>query len=145
MDRVKCVRKLWFCCGHRILGHEHKCANVHGHNYTAFISAEADQLDAIGRIVDFSVLKEKVGDWIDQYWDHTFIMYDQDAELIAIKEKLSINKEVFVAEFNPTAENLASHLLNKVCPLVLKGTGVHVSQIELWESENNKVIVSKEY
>lgn len=99
-------------------------------------------MDNVGRIVDFSVIKEKVGAWIDEHWDHTFILFKDDDILMPIKETLSVNKEVYVTDFNPTAENLASYLLYEICPKVMKGTNVVVTKIELWESENNKVIVS---
>lgn len=141
-QRIRCVRKLWFCCGHRIVGHESKCANTHGHNYTLFVHAEANDLDNIGRVIDFSEIKKKVGDWIDKYWDHSFLMYEKDDLLMPIKDHLMVNKEVFVTKFNPTAENMASFLLNDICPELMEGTGITISQIELHESENNKVIAS---
>lgn len=142
MNKIECVRKLTFCAGHRVLGHENKCANAHGHNYSVFIHAEADQLDNLGRVIDFSVLKEQVGSWIDQYWDHTFIIYNKDEELIACRNVLEKNKEIFISDFNPTAENIALYLLNEVCPKVLAGKNVHVTKIELHETENCKAIVT---
>ena len=141
-NRIRCVRKLWFCCGHRIVGHESKCANTHGHNYTLYVHAEASSLDKVGRIIDFSEIKEKIGNWIDQHWDHSFLMYEKDDLLMPIKEHLSVNKEVFVTTFNPTAENMACYLLNEVCPMIMQGSGITITQIELHESENNKVIAS---
>lgn len=144
MEKVECIRKLTFCSGHRVLGHESKCANAHGHNYTVFLHATAQQLDPLGRVVDFSVLKDKVGNWIDTFWDHTFLIYENDIELIKCKNVLSKNKPVFICEFNPTAENIALHLLNKVCPDVLRETNIDIIKIELHETENCKVIVSKE-
>ena len=138
---MKAVRKIHFCSGHRVLNHESKCANAHGHNYVVWVYAEAAALDTIGRVVDFSVLKEKIGGWIDKNWDHTFIIYRQDHELLEIKDILENNKEVFVSNFNPTAENMAQYLLDDVCPTILKGSGVVVTKIELWETENCKVEV----
>ena len=40
-------------------------------------------LDAIGMVVDFSVLKSFYGDWIDRNWDHGFLLWDKDTEAIA--------------------------------------------------------------
>lgn len=142
MSKIECIRKLTFCSGHRVLGHESKCANAHGHNYSAFIHATAEQLDDLGRVIDFSVIKERVGNWLDQFWDHTFLIYKDDVELIACKNVLEKNKEIFICDFNPTAENMAHFLLNTVCPKVLAGTGAVVNKIELHETENCKVIVS---
>ena len=142
MKNIECIRKLTFCAGHRVLGHESKCANAHGHNYSAFIHAVASDLDDLGRVIDFSVIKEKVGAWLDEYWDHTFIIYNKDEKLIACRDVLEKNKEVFIADFNPTAENLALYLLKEVCPKVLAGCGVDIVKIELHETGNCKVIVS---
>lgn len=142
IKKLQCVRKLWFCCGHRIVGHENKCANAHGHNYTLYVYAEAENLDAVGRVIDFSVIKEKLGDWINLNWDHTFIIYEKDKLLMPIKEQLSVNREVFVATFNPTAENMANYLIREICPVVMKGTEITITKLEFCESENNKVIVS---
>src|SRR5690606_40371968 len=44
-------------CGHRVVGHEGKCRFLHGHNYRIHFTVAADQLDEIGRVVDFSVIK----------------------------------------------------------------------------------------
>ena len=138
---LKAIRKIQFCSGHRVLNHESKCANAHGHNYVAWFYAEASGLDSIGRVIDFSVLKEKIGDWIDQYWDHTFLINKEDYDLLRCSHVLEKNKPVFVCDFNPTAENMADYLLRVVCPQVLNGTNVVVTKIELYETENCKVEV----
>ncbi|MBF0198688.1 MAG: 6-carboxytetrahydropterin synthase, partial [Planctomycetes bacterium] len=45
-------------------------------------------------------------------------------------------KDIFVLPLNPTAENLAYYLLHEVCPKELKGMGVIVHKVVLWETEN---------
>ncbi len=137
---IKCSRKIHFCSGHRILNHESKCANVHGHNYVAWVEAEAQSedkaLDSLGRVIDFSVLKEKVGGWIDKNWDHTMIIYRKDTELVEMANLLSKNKPVFICDFNPTAENMADYILRVVGPQALTGTGVRLTKVVLYETEN---------
>lgn len=133
---IKAVRKYHFCSGHRLMGHESKCANLHGHNYSAFFHAEAEILDDVGRVVDFAVLKEKIGAWIDKHWDHTMILYKEDKATINALEQCEKNKPIFLLDQNPTAENMANYLIQTVCPQVLKGTGVKVTKIVLWETEN---------
>lgn len=133
---IRCVRKLHFCAGHRVMNHESKCATPHGHNYYAHIYAEADALDALGRVIDFSVLKEKVGSWIDLHWDHNFLVYEKDLELIRALTGVTGKKDPFICPFNPTAENMALYLLEVVCPRQLEATGVTVNKIVLYETEN---------
>lgn len=132
-----CVRRVQFCAGHRVTNHESKCANLHGHNYVALIHAEPEdgQLDDIGRVVDFSVLKEAVGGWIDTNWDHGLILWEGDRETIAAIQSLYTQK-LFLLPENPTAENMAKFLVTIVCPAVLKGKGVRVVKVDLWETEN---------
>ncbi len=132
----KCVRKLHFSAGHRVMGHEHHCASPHGHNYWVHITAEAVGLDALGRVVDFSVLKEKIGGWIDAYWDHAFLVYEKDAELIEALSLVSAPKKPFICPFNPTAENLAGYLLKTVAPQVLEEANVRVTKVVIYETDN---------
>lgn len=137
--KITCTRLLHFDTGHRLYRHEGKCAHLHGHRYTAEITAEAESLDAIGRIVDFSVIKEKVGGWIDRNWDHAFVFWSEDIELIsafAQLQKSEPSTRFYKLPMNPTAENMASYLLLTVCPQELQGTGVTVTHVRLWETEN---------
>lgn len=136
MAKVTATRRLQWCSGHRVMGHENKCANLHGHNYVGYFTAEANDLDNIGRVVDFSVLKEKIGNWIDRQWDHTTLVYVKDHMMLQATSIVDGNKPTFVAEWNPTAENMAQYLIETVCPIVLKGTGVRVTHIKLYETEN---------
>ena len=118
------------------MNHEGKCATAHGHNYNLWVYAEANELDDIGRIIDFSVLKEKIGGWVDEHWDHTFLVYSKDLQTIEGLKIMPQKKDPFICSFNPTAENMAAYLIHEICPQVLKGTGVTVTKITLYETEN---------
>jgi len=132
---ITCTRRLQFCCGHRIQKHESKCRNLHGHNYVAFFEARADILDRAGRIIDFGVLKQRIGGWIDAEWDHGFVL--DAADSIALDAvKLLPGQKIFTVPFPPTAENMASYLLRVVCPQVMADSGVEVFRVTLWETEN---------
>ncbi len=120
--------------GHRLLDHEGECKNLHGHNYSVIIHASAPQLDHLGRVIDFSVLKERIGGWLKKNWDHGFTRAQND-DLVAKALEITQSKE-FVLDCNPTAENLARYLLTTVCPDVLADTNVTVTKIVLWETEN---------
>lgn len=132
-----CARKIHFCYGHRVMNHENKCANLHGHNAVVWVYATPiKSLDALGRVVDFSVLKEKVGGWIEEHWDHTMILFDQDTTTLKALEGVPRNKDFFLLNCNPTAENLANYLLHVVCPPLLAPYGVIVTKIVFYETEN---------
>lgn len=134
---ITCTRRLLFCAGHRVVGHENKCANVHGHNYEVEVTAVGD-LDNIGRVIDFSVLKSAVGGWIEKEWDHTFIAAPNEDDLLIQHIQRMGNKKIFFLTSNPTAENLAEYLLKVVCPDVLGDSGVKVIKVVVHETPNCK-------
>ena len=132
-----CVRRIQFCYGHRVMGHENKCSTLHGHNGVVFIhAAPIKKKDAVGRVIDFSVLKDLVGGWIDENWDHTMILNKEDVETINLIDKAPKFKQTFILPYNPTAENLAQYLLFEVCPKILKKQGIVVYKITFHETEN---------
>jgi 6-pyruvoyltetrahydropterin/6-carboxytetrahydropterin synthase len=136
---IQAVRIIKFDAGHRVVNHESKCRTLHGHEYKAEIFAEGD-LDSLGRVIDFSVIKEKIGSWIDEHLDHNMILFDQDPDLYLL-EQCSGMKKPFIVPFNPTAENLASFILT-TGNNILFGSGVKISKIKLWETSNCYVEVS---
>ena len=129
------TRRLQFCTGHRVMGHENKCAHLHGHNYVAFFTARARALDSIGRVIDFSVLKYRIKTWIDNNWDHGFVLFTEDETAIEAIRTLS-GQKLYRLPANPTAENMAWYLLTHVCPIVLSNTDVEVFHVRIWETEN---------
>lgn len=144
--KVYAVRKIKFDSGHRVVGHEGKCQSNHGHEYWAHFYAEsATGLDSIGRVVDFSILKDIIGKWIDNNWDHNMIIWKQDPNLGLLQQCEGIKKP-FVVDFNPTAENLAKYLIETLCPLLLQGSGVSITKIQLFETSNCYVeVLRKEH
>jgi 6-pyruvoyltetrahydropterin/6-carboxytetrahydropterin synthase len=133
---ITVTRLLEFDAAHRVMNHESKCATLHGHRYKIQIEATAEGLDGIGRIIDFSVLKAKIGTWLDEQWDHTTILFSQDEQTIQALHGAPGRKPPFIADWNPTAENMASYLLHIVCPRELAGTDVRVSRVTVWETPN---------
>lgn len=122
-----------FSAGHRVVGHESKCQHLHGHNYRVTftcIPAELERLDTVGRVVDFSVIKELLCAWLEKCWDHKMLIWERDPLLPKIVGA-DING-VCRVPFNPTAENMAQYLVRVVGPTVLRGTGVilHMCRVE---------------
>src|SRR3970282_1292508 len=146
------TRKLWFSAGHRVYGHEGHCKNLHGHNYVLHVTAQAPDLDSLGRVIDFSVLKDRFDSWIQKNWDHGFLWFQEDrlcrklygdlswlnTDLLADEEDFDELHEMksFVCPFNPTAENMARFLLDILGPEVMYGTEVTIVQITIFETEN---------
>jgi 6-pyruvoyltetrahydropterin/6-carboxytetrahydropterin synthase len=120
------------CCGHRVVGHEGKCRHLHGHNYTFHLTCEAVELDAVGRVVDFSVIKARLCEWLEAEWDHRMLLWQHDPEWRAIA---AIDPAVVAVPFNPTAENIARHLVEVVGPACFVATpGVRLVAVTVFET-----------
>ena len=135
---VTCTRRLEWDAMHRIPRHESKCKAFHGHRYAAEITCDADALDALGRVVDFGVVKERIGGWIDENWDHTAVLskHDDDpATQAIIASNAGHGRPVYLLDTPPTAENLVLELA-RVAQGLLEGTDVRVVAIRLWETPN---------
>jgi len=130
---LSCTRRIQWCSGHRVLGHEGKCNNLHGHNYEAEITCEADHLDSLGRVIDFSVIKSKVGNWIEREWDHRFILWSEDQVARGALDR--IQQPYHALDFNPTAENIARTLI-RVGNQLLEREGIHVVAVVVHETPN---------
>ena len=135
------VRRVEFCAGHRLRGHEGKCAALHGHNYAAEFHVTGESLDSVGRVIDFGAIKDRLKGWIDQEWDHGFLLWERDEPAIAAVRSVEPCK-LFLLPLNPTAEALADHLLRTVCPAALDGLGVRCVRVELWETPNCRAVAS---
>jgi len=138
--KITATRRVQFAIGHRVMRHESKCRHLHGHNFVFYLTAEADELDDLGRVMDFGVLKTGLGGWIEEHWDHGFVLCDADkparAGLDAFSKAEGLQQKLFLIRDNPTAENLAKHVLEFVGPQVLSGTGVRLTKVTVFETEN---------
>src|SRR5687768_4397191 len=98
------TREIRFCYGHRLLNYDGKCRFLHGHNGRAVITLAAPELDSLGMVMDFSVIKKVVSGWIDAQLDHRMLLHRDDPILSYLKAQ---GEPVFVMDVNPTAENIA--------------------------------------
>ena len=120
--------------GHRVAGHESKCAHLHGHNYRITFTCVSGHggLDKLGRVIDFSIIKEKLCAWLEECWDHKMLLWVDDPNLSKIYA--ADPEGVVSVPFNPTAENMAQYLVEVVGPAVLKGTGVDLIKCRVEET-----------
>ena len=123
--------------GHRVYGHESKCAHLHGHNYRIHFTVAAENLDEVGRVIDFSVIKSALCIWVEDNWDHKFLLWENDP-ILELMLKLDPEGVVSVP-FNPTAENMAEYLVRVVGPTVLPE---HVKLVECTIEETMKCRVT---
>ena len=143
-ERHIITRSLEFDSGHRVLGHEGRCKYLHGHRYKAEITVESDKLDDCGRVLDFGKIKELVGGWIDNFWDHNLILHPEDPlfRLVGRQDYIFGGRNPFeMPKFapNPTVENLVV-VLAAQSGIVLSAGGceLKVTHVRLWETPNSR-------
>jgi len=120
-------REIKFCYGHRLLNYDGKCRFLHGHNGKAVITLEAEKLDALGMVVDFTRLKSVVGGWINEFLDHKMILHKDDPALAYLRSQ---GEPVFVVDVNPTAEHIARLIYDYTV-----AQGFPVVEVQLWETD----------
>lgn len=125
-----CTRRLEFDAAHRVMRHESKCANLHGHRYAVEITCRA-HLDAVGRVIDFGEVKRIVGSWIDEALDHGTIANENDEALIAACRENGWKLFVMLGE--PTAENLARLIFAQASQML---SSIEVVGVRLYETPN---------
>jgi 6-pyruvoyltetrahydropterin/6-carboxytetrahydropterin synthase len=113
------ARDFTFAAGHFIVGHAGECARPHGHNYRVRVILLAQELDAIGMVLDFADLKRIVGE-ILQPFDHRMLNEVEPFTAVAT-----------------TAERLAEHVFGGARSRVreLAGERVDVERVEVWEND----------
>jgi len=132
---ILCSRRIEFDAAHRVMQHEGKCKHLHGHRYALEVSFAADGLDALGRVVDFGVIKEKLGGWIDNNWDHATILFEKDKTLGAAIESIT-GQKIFYLASNPTAENMAAYIFEHICPTLFADDNIRCTHVRLYETPN---------
>lgn len=169
------IRSHEICAGHRVVGHESKCRHLHGHNYVFHFhvapkldgqikslakeyKVESSALDTVGRVIDFSVVKSTLCEWLETNWDHRFLHWEKD-ELIrgVISLVENDNRDGFVPRdqvdhlynsfvelpFNPTAENLAAYMVEVIGPRLLDKHGVELVKCTIEETSKCHVGYTK--
>lgn len=133
-----------FCYGHRVVDHESKCKHLHGHNGRIHftIRANDNKLDDIGRVIDFSVIKQKLCTWIEDVIDHSTLIWSKDPLLHSLRD---LDRDgIFEVPFNPTAENICRWFVEDVGPRLLEGTGCELIECTLEETRKCKATYTKD-
>lgn len=133
---------------HRVHNHEGQCRFLHGHRYAAEVQVTKPELDPLGRVIDFSVLKKEIGEWILRNWDHNIILHAADP-LTQLTEGYFLSvfngrcPFIMPNGMNTTAEHLA-HYLFEVAENLLRGHGLTVNKVVVYETPTSSATYTKE-
>jgi 6-pyruvoyltetrahydropterin/6-carboxytetrahydropterin synthase len=108
--------KTGFAAAHQLRLYDGKYENLHGHNWTAQVTVEADELDPIGVGIDFVKLKGIVEKNLSELDYH------------------NINEVPPFDEQNPSAENIARWLFLKL-KIEVNTNLTRVKRVEICEME----------
>lgn len=108
---TRITRRLEFDAGHRLPNHASQCRNIHGHRYAIEITLEADVVHEEGAaddgmVMDFSDVKRVAQELIVDAWDHAFLVWRGDREMVEFLSRIPGHRTVLLDSV-PTAENLA--------------------------------------
>lgn len=116
-----------FAAAHRLYEYKGKCNNIHGHTYRLEVTVSG-VLNALGMVIDFKDLKEKVTESVLTAFDHALILHGKDP-LVGI---LTGVVPIVVMKENPTAENMLYVIRD-----ILTSNGIEPFKLRLYETETS--------
>lgn len=140
---MQITTRLEFDAGHRIPSHKSQCRNLHGHRYALEITLSGDIITAEntsehGMVMDFSDVKAIAKKYVVDVWDHAFLVYQHDKEVLTFLNSLDNHKTVIFPTV-PTAENMAAEAFK-----ILKsqyqdtyGNQLNLEKVRLYETPNS--------
>lgn len=137
---ITCTRRIEFDAAHRIINHESKCKMLHGHRYALEATFTANELDNLGRVIDFGVIRRVLGTWIDDNLDHNTILSIADKKL-GDNIAAETGQRIYYITENPTAENIAQYIFTEICPKLFADKNVKCVAIKLYETPNCYTVV----
>jgi len=98
--------------------------------------APKNELDALGRVIDFSIIKVILCDWLENNWDHKMLLWNDDPLLWQLKKFTPTVQfdSVIGLPCNPTVENIAEYFVENIAPGLLIHTDVQLVSVVLWET-----------
>lgn len=119
--------KAEFEAAHQINGYKGKCQRLHGHNWAVEAIIEGNELDELGMLVDFKILKAELNNVLDEL-DHRYL---NELQIFAIK--------------NPTAENLAKYVFDNLSASeIFTNSKARLKAIRVYESPRSCVTYTED-
>jgi len=136
------TRRLEFDAGHRIPDHKSQCRHLHGHRYAIEITLSGEVINkagdaANGMVMDFSQVKDLAKQHVVDLWDHAFLAFVGDTQVVDFLNAMPDHKTVILDRV-PTAENLARIAFELLDAVYRDTYGNHLqlAQVRLYETPN---------
>lgn len=99
---------------HFLRGYPGKCKDMHGHTWKVEVFMKSGQLNELGMVEDFAVLKKQFKQFLEAL-DHK-----------------CLNDLEYFKTVNPTAENIAKYIYQHYRP---DAVSLKVFKVQVWESD----------
>jgi 6-pyruvoyltetrahydropterin/6-carboxytetrahydropterin synthase len=119
--------------GHRLQNYDGLCRNLHGHNYLFEVTISGNP-DAVGLVIDFSILKDNLRDFLKQF-DHAMVLENTDPWKLTFQDQ---RQKMVVLSVAPSAENFASLVYNHFVDI-----GGSVASVRVQETSNAWAVSTK--
>ena len=113
-----------FSAAHNLREYKGKCEALHGHNWKVEVVIAAKDTNRQGLVIDFHVIKRMVKAALDEL-AHNYL-----------------NQLDFFKKHNPTSENLAKYIFDKIGAQV-KAKECKLREVTVWESDTCSATYSK--
>ena len=121
-----------FSAAHSLRGYNGNCEDLHGHNWKVEVVASSRELNDLGMVMDFAVLKKITNNALREL-DHHHLN-----ELDYFSDKKS-ESEPQEEKHNPSSEEIARYVFIKLKEKISE-QGCQLTQIRVWETENSCAI-----
>ena len=101
-----------FSAAHHLSNYSGNCENIHGHNWKVRVTACYEDVDSCGMGIDFRELKRIT------------------EEVLGSMDHRDLNNEEYFIENNPTSENIARYIFDRV-----KDAGIPVGEVTVFETD----------
>jgi 6-pyruvoyltetrahydropterin/6-carboxytetrahydropterin synthase len=108
-----------FSSAHFLRDYQGQCRNLHGHTWRVAVTVAGTEVNAVGVMADFVVLKQHL------------------KSIIGTLDHACLNDLEFFKANNPTAENISKYIYQTYKPLIAP---VRLVKVQLWESDRSDVV-----
>jgi 6-pyruvoyltetrahydropterin/6-carboxytetrahydropterin synthase len=120
MYKVKVTSQ--FSSAHNLRGYKGKCEDLHGHNWHIEAVVSSEELDELGMVVDFKEIKKAL------------------REVTGELDHKHLNEVDYFKDVNPTSENIARYLLEK---LSKKSPELNICEVTVYETDTSSATYTK--
>lgn len=116
---------LEFSAAHNLRGYHGKCEALHGHNWKIEAVLNSEKLNGAGMCEDFHVIKKKL------------------TEVLVLFDHKYLNSLSYFKKINPTSENIAKLIYQKMSEKMRRHGGIAVSCVKVWETPSSCAVYSQ--